>query len=114
MPTSVVRDPAKQAFVSAVLHDGVKVDTIVRYGRVKIPAMLQLLLELGDPPSFDGMKCTDCGATLGLEADHEDPVANGGATSLSNLGWKCWICHPEKTKRDWACGLLGNARGQPP
>jgi len=110
VPMSTVRDAAAGAFIKAVLHDGVKVDTIVHYGRTSLPAHLRTVLELGDPPRFDGVRCVDCGRELGLEVDHRDPVANGGPTCLSNLDPRCRACHDDKTERDRLAGLLG----QPP
>ncbi len=116
VPVSTVRAAAKDAFAKAVLHDGTKVDTIAHYGR-KWPALLRTVLELGDPPHFNGMACVDCGRVLGLERDHIDPVANGGITSKDNTDPRCRPCHVEKTKRDVAAGLITGvprARGQPP
>jgi hypothetical protein len=115
VPMSTVRATAKDAFIKAVLHDGVKVDTIVHYGRKAPPAHLRTVLELGDPPDFDGVTCVDCGRQFRLEQDHDDPVANGGPTSRSNLKPRCRECHLAKTERDRLAGLLGDrSRGKPP
>jgi 5-methylcytosine-specific restriction endonuclease McrA len=96
--------------VKAVVHDGVKVDTVVHYGRKAMPAHLRTVLELGDAPRFDGARCVDCNTPFGLEWDHRDPVANGGPTRLANVDPRCRRCHDEKTERDRLAGLLG----QPP
>jgi hypothetical protein len=56
VPESVVREVARTGFIKAALHEGVKVDTIVHYGRKKLPALLRSVLELGDAPDFDGVE----------------------------------------------------------
>jgi hypothetical protein len=113
---STARAAARDAFIKAVLHDGVKVDTVVHYGRKKMPEVLRTVLELGDPPNFDGVTCVDCGAEFGIEWDHDDPVANNGPTNRGNLKPRCRHCHDEKTERDRLAGLLDRkiTRGPPP
>lgn len=109
VPRSVVQDALRAgAFVKAVMHDGVKIDTVAHYGR-RIPAAVRTALELGDPPRFDGIRCVDCGRHLGLEWDHIDPLANGGQTARGNLAPRCRSCHRDKTERDRRAGLLGAA-----
>lgn len=112
VPVSVVRDRVDDAFVKAVTHDGVRIDTVVHYGR-HIRSELRTALELGKLPGFEGVVCAEpgCGRRWGLEWDHVDPVANGGRTSYDNLSGRCWSCHREKTERDRKAGLLGNRRG---
>jgi hypothetical protein len=116
VPMSTVRQAVGDAFIKAVLHDGIKVDTVVHYGRKKMPGVLRTVLELGDPPEFDGVTCVDCGRQFHLEWDHDDPVANDGPTCRDNLRPRCWCCHQEKTERDRLAGLLEGkrARAQPP
>jgi len=108
VPAQLVRERVVDAFVKAVIHDGTKVDTIVHYGRRR-PALLQSLLDLGDPPDFDGPVCSEdgCDRRFGLQWDHIDPVANGGPTSKDNLQPQCYPDHVAKTERDRANGLLG-------
>lgn len=108
LDAGTARKVARDAVVTGLLHDGVKVDTIRRYGR-SIPKDLELLLHLGDPPGFDGIACVDCGATYAIERDHVNPVANGGETSHENLEPRCPPCHRAKTERDREAGLLGAA-----
>ena len=105
VPESRAREAARDGFVKAVLHDGTKVDTIVHYGR-HIPAELRTVIELGDPPEFDGVTCIDCGRAFRLEWDHDDPVANRGPTSRRNFRRRCHDCHVVKTERDRLAGLL--------
>ncbi len=109
LPVSVMRALAENAFLKVVLHDGVQVQTVAHYGR-SIPAHVRTALELGFPPDFNGPRCSEpgCDRTHLLERDHDDPVANGGPTNASNLGWKCEPDHREKTKRDRAAGKLGS------
>ena len=106
VPVTVARELAKDAFVKAVLHDGVAVHTIKHFSR-HLPAELRTALDIGDPPGFSGATCTDCGRRYGLEYDHVDPLANNGPTSLSNLVPRCWADHQAKTERDRQAGLLG-------
>ncbi|HWC12281.1 MAG TPA: HNH endonuclease signature motif containing protein [Acidimicrobiales bacterium] len=108
VPVSLARRLGADAFVKAVLHDGVRIETVAHFGR-HIPAELRTALELGPPPHFDGVECDEpgCGRRYGLEWDHVDPVANGGPTSYDNLRARCWPHHRAKTERDRRAGLLG-------
>ena len=108
LPVSVLRRLGEDAFLKAVLHDGVKIETVTHFGR-HIRAELRTALEVGTPPVFDGVECVEagCGRRYGLEWDHVDPVANGGPTSYDNLRARCWPHHRTKTERDRQVGLLG-------
>ncbi|MGI8683610.1 MAG: HNH endonuclease [Acidimicrobiales bacterium] len=109
VPVSVVQEAVDDdAFLKAVIHDGVKIETVVHFGR-HIRAELRTALELGPAPAFDGVRCIDegCGRRYGLEWDHVDPVANNGPTSMENLRPRCWPHHRDKTDRDRKAGLLG-------
>ncbi|MEX1007485.1 MAG: HNH endonuclease signature motif containing protein [Acidimicrobiia bacterium] len=110
-PVSLARKLAVDAFVKVVLHDGTKVDTIVHYGRRR-PALLQTVLDLGDPPDFDGVACAEegCDRRFGLQWDHKDPVANDGPSSAENFQPLCYPHHVEKTERDRQAGLLNGQR----
>jgi hypothetical protein len=116
VPLATVDEVARDAFVKAVLHDGTQVDTVVHYGRKAMPAVVRTAVSLGDPPHFDGIKCVDCDRDLGLQWDHDDPVANGGPTTRKNLKPRCVPCHIAKTERDRLAGLLkrGRPRDPPP
>ncbi|HWC39808.1 MAG TPA: HNH endonuclease, partial [Acidimicrobiales bacterium] len=109
IPASEARRMAERAFVKAVIHDGKRIETVKHVGRT-IPAELRTAIELGDPPEFNGLICTDCGKRYGLERDHLDPVANGGLTAYDNMRGRCWDCHQRKTERDRQAGLLGRNR----
>jgi hypothetical protein len=106
VPVQVAKELAEDAFLKAVLHDGVAVHTIKHFGR-HIPTELRTALDLGPAPTFAGAQCADCGRRFGLEYDHVDPVANHGPTSLANLQPRCWPDHQAKTERDRQAGLLG-------
>ena len=99
--------------MKAVVHDGVRIETIRHLGRT-IPAELRTALELGDPPAFEGLRCIDCGTSHGVERDHVNPVANGGLTAYDNMVGRCWECHEKKTEADRQAGLLGGQGREPP
>ncbi len=108
IPVSVARELGRDAFLKAVLHDGVAIHTVAHFGRYR-PAHLETALRLGAPPEFDGIECSErgCERKYGLEFDHVDPCANGGPTSLANLRPECKPHHWNKTERDRTAGLLG-------
>ncbi|MGH8994377.1 MAG: HNH endonuclease signature motif containing protein [Acidimicrobiia bacterium] len=106
-PVSQVRELGEDAFVKAVLHDGVDITTVAHYGR-HLKAELRTALELGPLPDFDGVLCVepDCDRRHHLEWDHVNPHANWGPTSYKNLVPRCGPHHQEKTARDRRAGLL--------
>lgn len=106
IPVELAKALAADAFVSAVLHDGVDIQRVKRFGRY-IPAELRTALDLGPVPEFSGRECVDCGSKWGLEYDHVDPVANQGPTTYGNVKARCWKDHQIKTERDRKAGLLG-------
>ena len=112
IPVRVARELANDAFLKVVLHDGVNIHTVAHFGRRR-PAELNTALELGAPPSFEGVSCSElgCDRKYGLQWDHIDPVANDGPTSVENLQPLCWSDHRDKTERDRAAGLL-NGKGK--
>ena len=109
-PSMVEELIAAGAFVKAALHDGEKVTHVAHYGR-HLTAEQRTARGIGPPPEFDGRRCSEegCERRLGLETDHIDPVANGGATSGENLSDLCTPHHWAKTQRDRAGGRLGSA-----
>ena len=111
IPVSLAQELGRDAFLKAVLHDGVNIHTIAHFGR-RYPAVLRTALMLGAPPGFEGLVCSEpgCGRRHHLERDHIDPCANGGMTTYENLGSPCWPHHRIKTERDRKAGLL---RGKP-
>jgi hypothetical protein len=107
IPSDVAKELASDdAFVKAVLHDGVNIHTVKHFGR-HLPAALRTALDLGPVPEFTGRQCTDCGSRWGLQYDHVDPVANQGPTEYANLKARCYKDHQIKTEKDRQAGLLG-------
>jgi 5-methylcytosine-specific restriction endonuclease McrA len=96
-----------------VLHDGVNIHTVKRFGRY-LPVELRTALDLGPVPAFSGRQCADCRSRWGLEYDHVDPVAHNGPTTYANIQARCWPCHQAKTERDRQTGLLGARSWRPP
>jgi HNH endonuclease len=111
IPVGVARELSSDAFLKAVLHDGVDIRTVAHFGRRR-PVELDTALGIGAPPDFDGVICAalGCDRKYGLEWDHVDPVANDGLSSAANLQPLCWPHHREKTERDRATGRLGKNR----
>ena len=94
----VARMIAKDAFLSGVFYDGKDLRHLVRYSR-SIPIEVAIALELGPPPEFDGVRCTDCGNRFRTELDHVEPRAALGPTAHGNLNPRCYSCHRAKTER---------------
>ncbi len=113
VPVELAHELGKDAFLKAVLHDGVALHTIKHFGR-HFPAELRTALDLGPVPAFTGARCGECGSRFGLEYDHVNPVANKGETSFSNVQALCWDDHQAKTERDRQAGLLGPSPPYPP
>ena len=101
----VAKEIAADAFLSGVFHDGKDLRNLVRWTK-NIPIEVLIALELGDPPSFDGIMCVDCGNRFRTEFDHMKPRAAHGPTSNSNLKPRCWRFHQAKTVRDRRAGRL--------
>jgi hypothetical protein len=115
IPVSLARETGRDAFLKAVTHNGVKIDTIAHFGR-RVPAVLRTALDLGPPPDFDGNTCNAprCDRRHHLQHDHIDPVAHQGPTALANDQPLCWSHHQVKTEQDRNAGLLGPRRGHDP
>ena len=110
VPVAVARELCEDAFVKAVLHDGVSISHVRHFGR-HLPAELRTALDLGPVPELSGAECARCKRRYGLEYDHVDPIAHGGETSVANLQALCWNDHRDKTEADRRAGLIG--RGPP-
>ncbi|HVM07063.1 MAG TPA: DUF222 domain-containing protein [Acidimicrobiales bacterium] len=114
IPVALAHELGRDAFLKAVLVDGVEIKKVLHIGRYR-KAELQTALDLGPGPVFEGTVCTEvgCDRRYGLEHDHVDPVANGGLTSLDNLVSRCRPHHREKTERDRLAGLLRKKSPEP-
>ncbi len=84
VPPEVAREIARDAFLSGVSYDGKDLRHFRRWSR-SIPVEVAIALELGDPPAFDGVACTDCGNRFRTETDHIEPRIAGGPSSHANL-----------------------------
>jgi HNH endonuclease len=101
----IARDIAKDAFLTGVFYDGKDLRHMRRWTR-NTPVEVLLALELGKPPEFDGIRCTDCGNLFRNENDHLEPHVALGPASTDNLEPRCWTCHRAKTARDRKAGKL--------
>jgi hypothetical protein len=101
----VAREIADEAFLNAVVFDGKDLRNFARWTK-HIPVEIQIALELGDPPGFDGVTCTDCGNRFRTEFDHVEPRAAKGPSSKGNIDPRCWDCHQKKTAEDRKAGKL--------
>ena len=106
------RKIATDAFLTGVFYDGVDLRHAKRWSR-HIPPEVAVALELGEPPSFDGICCVDCGNRFRTEFDHVQPRSAKGPTSHPNLKPRCWSCHQAKTKKDMAAARSGPAGRSP-
>ena len=105
VPPPVAKRIAEDAFLTGLFYDGTDLRHLRRWTR-NTPVEVRLALELGPPPDFDGIVCTDCGNRFRTENDHTEPHIAGGPASLGNLHPRCWSCHRAKTKRDRRSGRL--------
>jgi len=101
----VAKEIAQDAFLNGVFYDGVDLRNFARWTR-NIPVEVAVALELGPPPSFDGVSCVDCGNRFKTEFDHVQPHGAKGPASNGNLKPRCWSCHQAKTQRDRKAGKL--------
>jgi len=101
----VAKTIAQDAFLNGVFYDGTDLRLLRRWSR-SIPIEVAIALELGPPPSFDGVVCVDCGNRFRTEFDHVQPRAALGPSSHENLKPRCWRCHQTKTARDRKTGKL--------
>jgi 5-methylcytosine-specific restriction endonuclease McrA len=101
----VAKKIAEDAFLTGVFFDGKDLRNTNRWTR-NTPVEVRLALELGPPPEFDGVRCTDCGNHFRNENDHVEPHVAFGPASTGNLEPRCYSCHKAKTDRDRKAGKL--------
>jgi hypothetical protein len=65
----MAQEIARDAFLTGVFYDGRDLREMRRWSRA-IPIEVAIALELGPPPSFDGVVCVDCGNRFRAEFDH--------------------------------------------
>jgi hypothetical protein len=105
VPPEIAKEIAEDAFLSGVFYDGTDLRNFARWTR-NIPIAVLVALELGEPPSFDGVRCVACGNRFRTEFDHLEPHAALGPASHANLEPRRWPCHRAKTERDRKAGKL--------
>lgn len=96
VPVSAARTLMSDAFLTAVVSDGVDVTTVARMGRT-VPAHVRTALVARDR----GCVVPGCEARHRLEIDHIVPLAEGGPTALANLARLCGWHHHLKTYRGY-------------
>jgi hypothetical protein len=101
----VARAIATDAILNGVFYDGKDLRHMRRWTR-NTPVEVLLALELGDPPTFDGISCVDCGNRFRTQNDHVEPHCAHSPASTDNLKPRCWSCHQAKTARDRKAGKL--------
>jgi hypothetical protein len=106
VPVSTVQDMLEDAFLAAVVTNGVDVFNVAHLGR-KPTAHQRTALEAR------GYRCEvpGCTARHALEIDHTDDWAATLRTKLDRLGWLCPHHHQLKTRRGHRLeGPVGNRR----
>ena len=92
VPVRVVRSMLDDAFVTAVVSDGVDVSTVAHLGR-RPTAHQRSALEVRDPECVVG----GCHVRVGLEIDHVEPWSATRVTKLDALARLCRFHHAQKT-----------------
>jgi hypothetical protein len=92
VPVKVVRSMLDDAFVSAVVSDGVDVSTVAHLGR-RPTAHQRSALEVRDPECV----VAGCHVRVGLEIDHVEPWSATRITRLDALARLCRFHHAQKT-----------------
>jgi len=95
IPVGTAYRLASNSIVRALVIDGTDVTRVVHLGR-SIPAAVRTAVETRDRVCV----IEGCEVDRHLEIDHNVPYAQGGATSLPNLGRVCGHHHDLKTRRD--------------
>jgi hypothetical protein len=109
VPVSVVKEWEADAYLRLIVTDGVDVKAISRRSR-HIDRNQDAALRARD------RKCIieGCDVTWRLERDHQVPFAQGGPTSIDNLGRMCGLHHARKSKGWRLTGGPGNYQLVPP
>ena len=117
IPVAAARRLAVDSILSVLVTNGTDVTTVAHAGRT-IPASLRRALTERDPTCV----VPGCDVRDGLEIDHVEPFALGGATTLANLVRLCRWHHYLKTHQGhrlvrvaggWRWDPPGDARGDP-
>lgn len=95
VPVEVARRVGADAFLKAVVHDGVRIDTVAHLGR-HIPAELRTALELGPAPDFDGVSCVDEGPERPGSSTRWEIARVYGYREFA-VAWRRLSCRPGST-----------------
>jgi hypothetical protein len=96
VPVSVVREMMADAFLAAVVTDGIDVYRVAHIGRDPT-AVQRTALQVRDRTCAN----TGCGARYPLEVDHVEPWAATETTRLDDLARLCPHDHDLKTYEGW-------------
>ena len=113
VPVELARELGKDAFLKAVLHDGVAVHTIKHFGR-HFPAELRTALDLAPCRHLQELGAASAGAASASSTTMSTPWPTRVRPQLSNVQALCWGDHQAKTERDRQAGLLGPSPPYPP
>jgi len=105
IPVHVALRMAQDAFLKAVVTDGVDVHKVVHLDRRPPAVLMTALHELYQHCVREG-----CDATTNLEADHNQPWSEGGQTRLSNLNLACKPDHRAKHRKNLRFEGLGTRK----
>jgi len=92
IPVATATEYLGEAFLKLLILDGVDIKTVAHMGR-HIPAPLRTAVEERDRVC----QVPNCDMSIGLEIDHIEPFAEGGAASFENLVRLCKRHHLQKT-----------------
>ena len=110
IPVAAARRLAVDSILSVLVTNGTDVTTVAHAGRT-IPASIRRALIERDPTCV----VPGCDVRQGLEIDHVEPFALGGATTLANLVRLCHWHHYLKTyQRHRLTAAGGGWRWEPP
>ena len=110
IPVATAREIARDAFLTAVVTDGVDIRSVAHLGRAATAHQRTALEARGIHCAVPG-----CGTTNGLEIDHVDGWAITRRTQLDQLDWLCRFHHDQKTHRSYRlAGPSGQRTWHPP
>ena len=104
IPVAAARELARDAFLTAVVTDGVDIRSVAHLGRAATAPQRTALEARGIHCAVPG-----CGVVHHLEIDHVDGWAITRRTQLDQLDWLCRHHHDQKTHRSYRlAGPPGN------
>ena len=110
IPVATAREMARDAFLTAVVTDGVDIRTVAHLGRAATAHQRTALEARGVHCAVPG-----CGAVHHLEIDHVDGWALTRRTHIDHLDWLCRHHHRQKTHHSYRLeGPPGNRTWHPP